>query len=1187
MTENNGGHKEHGQQGSTALHAMPSANAEDPIIVNTPRFHGIAHYCARAFAFVSLFLILVVVGGFLLLQSGAVENTLTNRAQTLLQKAAGDRFSATVSNAGVRLAKRGLVAIEAQNVGLNLPQNGGEVIHAQRVSIALKILPLLSGQLKISHIEIYGGFIDAGLLQQTMAADAADTQNQTFEVADLKAVTERTFASIETLSGVLSERGTRWVFLTDTTITGIGRSDSPDIPGATIKVQSAEIVESDDAGLKIDAQLAYAEQDIRIDARAFRDASQDNRMKLTARMIGLHVGKIIKELTKNPRRKFRMESSVEIDLTAVSGAAGGNPDLRADLRISAGELFMDGIAAQVEPSTVNLAFDPQRKSIEIKPSKLKIGKSSYSFNGGIIDLQNLPAQSKRGFAIDIIVDEANVAPTDSSEPAAKVAMKAFARFVSEERRLYVDDFIVSGRAGTMFSSASIQFSDTSPEVSFVANIEKMDTTTVKQLWPYWIAKMARRWVHQNLFGGTVTDGKISVFIPEGRMASGLPDSLNLDGEQLKIDFNISEARFDVAGDIPPVRDAMGFLTLRGKHLELKIDKGTSFFPTGRSVKISDGLFIIDHTDANPLMAELDIDVSGDASAVAELISYKPINALQQTPYKAGDFEGAVSSKVKVTFGLIQDQNPPSPDWNVELDLSGVTIGPKVDGVKVTDAKGTMHVDTETIKIDAQADLNGMQANIDFTEPLDRDSKVDSIRVVKFSVTEADRRQFAPQLNEYIKGTIYLTAKLGKNGRQDIDADLTEARLILPWIGWSKGKGIKATATFEMIPSETGNEVATADSTSTADPSDKGLGLPSVFQLHNFDIKGEGFSAKGDLDFAHGEVVKAKIGKASLSRHDRFAVNLARKGKTYVVDVAGRAVDLRSSIKHLLSESEEAEIGQDLSKVQLKVRADEAHGFNGQKVTGFKLDYSGQGETILSLDLSAKTSAGGTFNAIGRHGGSGLVVTVKSNDAGNLARFTDIYPKIQGGTLDVQLVKAGNGPYIGTVDIRGFNVINDEHLKSLVSASPSGGESLNQAVRRDIDVSRAQFQHAFARVDKGKGYLRVGDGIARGPEVGFAFQGTVFDAKGDMNITGTFMPAYGLNRIFGEIPLLGVILGNGRDRGLIGITFRLTGSLDDPKLQINPISLIAPGIFRSIFQFRNDTPVPTRAPRGNNRNVETR
>ena len=60
-------------------------------------------------------------------------------------------------------------------------------------------------------------------------------------------------------------------------------------------------------------------------------------------------------------------------------------------------------------------------------------------------------------------------------------------------------------------------------------------------------------------------------------------------------------------------------------------------------------------------------------------------------------------------------------------------------------------------------------------------------------------------------------------------------------------------------------------------------------------------------------------------------------------------------------------------------------------------------------------------------------------------------------------------------------------------------------------------------------------------------------------------------VFGEIPILGAILGNGHERGLIGITFRLTGSFEDPRLKVNPISIIAPGIFRSIVQFSSGEP----------------
>jgi hypothetical protein len=89
----------------------------------------------------------------------------------------------------------------------------------------------------------------------------------------------------------------------------------------------------------------------------------------------------------------------------------------------------------------------------------------------------------------------------------------------------------------------------------------------------------------------------------------------------------------------------------------------------------------------------------------------------------------------------------------------------------------------------------------------------------------------------------------------------------------------------------------------------------------------------------------------------------------------------------------------------------------------------------------------------------------------------------------------------------------------------------------------------------------------GPSVGSTFAGTVFDSHGNMAISGTFLPAYGINRIFGEIPLLGQVLGNGRGGGLIGITYRLSGPAGSPELEVNPLSIVAPGIFRSIFEYR--------------------
>jgi hypothetical protein len=67
------------------------------------------------------------------------------------------------------------------------------------------------------------------------------------------------------------------------------------------------------------------------------------------------------------------------------------------------------------------------------------------------------------------------------------------------------------------------------------------------------------------------------------------------------------------------------------------------------------------------------------------------------------------------------------------------------------------------------------------------------------------------------------------------------------------------------------------------------------------------------------------------------------------------------------------------------------------------------------------------------------------------------------------------------------------------------------------------------------------------------------------MSGTFLPAYGLNNIFGQIPIVGLFMG-GSNEGLIGITYEVVGTPNAPTLRVNPISAVAPGVLRKIFDF---------------------
>jgi hypothetical protein len=68
------------------------------------------------------------------------------------------------------------------------------------------------------------------------------------------------------------------------------------------------------------------------------------------------------------------------------------------------------------------------------------------------------------------------------------------------------------------------------------------------------------------------------------------------------------------------------------------------------------------------------------------------------------------------------------------------------------------------------------------------------------------------------------------------------------------------------------------------------------------------------------------------------------------------------------------------------------------------------------------------------------------------------------------------------------------------------------------------------------------------------------------MSGTFIPMYGVNNVFGQIPLFGLFLGGGSNEGLFGITYEVVGTPGQPVLRVNPISAIFPGVSRKIMEF---------------------
>lgn len=186
----------------------------------------------------------------------------------------------------------------------------------------------------------------------------------------------------------------------------------------------------------------------------------------------------------------------------------------------------------------------------------------------------------------------------------------------------------------------------------------------------------------------------------------------------------------------------------------------------------------------------------------------------------------------------------------------------------------------------------------------------------------------------------------------------------------------------------------------------------------------------------------------------------------------------------------------------------------------------------------------------------------SSDAGSILRASNFYSKVAGGQLSFYAMvgnEEGSPVHVGRLEIRNFEVRNEAALAEL----DKRGRPTKSGPRKD-GLRFQRFWLPFKTDDK---FVRLGDTMLRGPDLCATADGVIRKEDGALDITGSVIPACGVSGIFNNIPLLGDILSGGNsNEGLFGVTYAVGGTLTTPKVQVNPLSALAPGIFRRFFDF---------------------
>jgi len=123
----------------------------------------------------------------------------------------------------------------------------------------------------------------------------------------------------------------------------------------------------------------------------------------------------------------------------------------------------------------------------------------------------------------------------------------------------------------------------------------------------------------------------------------------------------------------------------------------------------------------------------------------------------------------------------------------------------------------------------------------------------------------------------------------------------------------------------------------------------------------------------------------------------------------------------------------------------------------------------------------------------------------------------------------------------------------------------------------QFDSLSANVSKAGDRIQVRNGRTSGQSIGLTTQGTVDIGNDTAQLYGVIVPAFALNNLLSNVPLLGPLLTGGKDGGMFAISYQLHGRFDDLKSDVNMMSAVTPGALREIFNAPPAMPGTPQAP----------
>jgi hypothetical protein len=307
----------------------------------------------------------------------------------------------------------------------------------------------------------------------------------------------------------------------------------------------------------------------------------------------------------------------------------------------------------------------------------------------------------------------------------------------------------------------------------------------------------------------------------------------------------------------------------------------------------------------------------------------------------------------------------------------------------------------------------------------------------------------------------------------------------------------------------------------------------------------------DLDFDENFSLLSLNSISVNTDKSNFKVLSNKKNSINNIEIEGKRLDAKFIIDSLTSSKSSTFISKK---------------FNGLISAKLDLIDTGTNDNIRDFVLTG-TVTKGKFTKLDASGkfsnNEKITIKINKNKNGNLATYllSDRARPLIAGYSFIKGFEKGKLEFtsedISATASKGKIVITDFKIKEI----PVLAQILSLAsVTGILDTLRGEgirFDNTIIVFENDENFFTFKDFYGTGPAIGFIVEGKINNEDHFASLDGNIIPAYEVNRLISNIPVLGQILTGKSGDGVFGVSFKLKGKDDKYDITINPVRTITP------------------------------